>query len=247
LRSIVRNASFIWEVVDHPFSRFAEAMRSIKSAADLSGPEKKATKTIGFTSSLPGEGKSTISAAFALLTARTGARTILIDGDLRNPALSASLAPRAEHGILDVVLGKKPIEEVLWKDPETGLVLLPGSTGPRIAHSSEVLGSPAVRTLLEELRQKFEYVIVDLPPVAPIVDVQSTAGLVDYYVFITEWARTKIEVAQLALKKASVVHDNLLGVILNKVDFKRLGRYERRLSDYYSDEHYAQYGERRPG
>jgi succinoglycan biosynthesis transport protein ExoP len=79
------------------------------------------------------------------------------------------------------------------------------------------------------------------------VDVQSTAGLVDYYVFITEWARTKIEVAQLALKKASVVHDNLLGVILNKVDFKRLGRYERRLSDYYSDEHYAQYGERRPG
>lgn len=241
VRTIMRTTSVIWEVVDRPFSRFAEALRSIKSAADLSGP-KKSIKVLGFTSSLPNEGKSTIASSFALLAARTGARTILVDCDLRNPALSPLLAPKAEHGILDVISGKQSLEEVLWSEPTTNLAFLPGPIKSRLAHSSEILASHALRTFFAELREKYDYVIVDLPPIAPIVDVRSTGGLVDSYVFIVEWGRTKIEVAELALGNATVVHDNLLGVVLNKVDFKVMSRHEGHRSDYYSENSYARYG-----
>jgi succinoglycan biosynthesis transport protein ExoP len=217
-------------------------MRSIKSAADVSG---QSIKALGFTSSLPNEGKSTIAAAYALLAARTGARTILLDCDLRNPALSALLAQGAEHGILEVISGKKALTDVLWTDPTTGLAFLPGARKSRVPQSSEILGSPALRTLIGELRQKYDCVVVDFPPVAPIVDVRSTAGLVDSYAFLVEWAHTKIEVAELALSKAAVVRENLLGVVLNKVDFKVLSRHEGHRSDYYSDKYYAQYGDDR--
>lgn len=235
----MRPSKVIWEVVDRPLSRFAEAMRSIKSAADLSG---EPIKVLAFTSALSNEGKSTIGAAYALLAAQMRGRAILVDCDLRNPALSTALAPGAEYGILEVISGKKSLEDALWRDPKTNLSFLPGATKSRVAHSSEILASAALQTLFAELRQNYDCVVVDLPPLAPIVDVRSTAGLVDAYVFIVEWARTKIDVAEFALNKAPMVREKLLGVVLNKVDFKILRRHEGHRSDYYSDKLYAQYG-----
>src|SRR6185295_19731116 len=89
-RTIGWKSNVSWEVVDRPLSRFAEAMRSIKSAAGLSA---QTIKVLGFTSSLPSEGKSTVGTAYALLAAHTGARVALVDCDLRHPALSKALAP----------------------------------------------------------------------------------------------------------------------------------------------------------
>ncbi|HWB46472.1 MAG TPA: AAA family ATPase [Hyphomicrobiaceae bacterium] len=239
-RTIARERSVAREVVDRPLSRFAEAMRSIKSAADLS---RHSIKVLAFTSSVPNEGKSTIAAAFALLAAQTKARVVLVDCDFRNPSLTATLAPGAEDGIVEVISRKKALEEALWKDPATSLNFLPGSTTARVADSSEILASAPLRALFGELREKFDWVIVDLPPVAPIVDVQSTAGLADSYVLVVEWATTRIEVTELALSKASVIHDKLLGAVLNKVNFKILRRHEGHRGDYYSDKYYAQYGD----
>jgi succinoglycan biosynthesis transport protein ExoP len=82
-------------VVDEPFSRFTEAIRSIKVAADLSSLDKP-IRTIGITSTLPNEGKSTIAANFANLIGHSGRSVILVDGDLRNPSLSRALAPQAD-------------------------------------------------------------------------------------------------------------------------------------------------------
>jgi succinoglycan biosynthesis transport protein ExoP len=242
-RTIKRNDSIIWDVVNRPLSRFAEAMRTIRLEIQLTGPKKSIT-VLGFTSSLPKEGKSTIAAAFALLTAQSGTRAILVDCDLRNPALSGMLAPNAENGLLEVVSGRKQLEEVVWSDPTTGLVFLPTvMKKSRASESSAILSSPALRTFFEKLRQKYDYVIVDFSPTAPIIDVQSTTGLVDSYVFVVEWGRTHVDVAELALGKATVVHENLLGVVLNKVNFKTLGHYEGYRRDYYSDKHYGQYGQ----
>ena len=242
-RTTKRDASPIWEVVDQPLSRFAEAMRSIKSEAHLRRPEKS-TMVLGFTSSLPKEGKSTIAAAFALLTAQAGARTILVDCDLRNPSLTAMLAPSAENGLLEVISGKRQLEEVLWSVSTTGLVFLPViMSKSRAAESSTILASPSLRVFFEQLRPKYDCVIVDFSPAAPIIDVHMTAGLVDSYVFVIEWGHTKIDVAELALSKATVVRENLLGVVLNKVNFKVLNQYEGYRGDYYSDKNYAQYGQ----
>jgi succinoglycan biosynthesis transport protein ExoP len=240
-RKIVRDP-IIWDVVDQPLSRLAEAMRCIKSALNLRAPDKS-IRAVGFTSSLPKEGKSTLAAAFALLTAQSGTRSILIDCDLRNPALSAKLAPGAEAGLLEVISGKMPLEDVLWTDATTNFVFLPAVMKHRVAESSTILASPELRAFFEKLRQDYDYVIADFSPIAPIIDVQSTGNLVDSYVFVVEWGQTKIGVAELALDKGTIVQENLLGMVLNKVDFKGLSRYEGHRRDYYADENYAPYGQ----
>ena len=89
-------SSVFWAVINSPFSRFAEAIRSIKLAIDLNDGSINGKQVIGFTSSLPNEGKSTIAASLALLVAQTGARVILVDCDLRNPSLTRKLAPGAD-------------------------------------------------------------------------------------------------------------------------------------------------------
>jgi succinoglycan biosynthesis transport protein ExoP len=112
----------------------------------------------------------------------------------------------------------------------------------RRLHTNEILASVAMKKLFVRLSESYDYVIVDLSPVAPVVDVRSTTHLVDCYVFVVEWGRTKIGVAEHAFNSARGVYDNLLGVVLNKVDFKRLGRYDNSREEYYYNSHYARYG-----
>jgi succinoglycan biosynthesis transport protein ExoP len=240
-RTIVHSDSKLWTVVDAPFSRFTEAIRSIKLAADLDGTIK-ANRVIGFTSSLPNEGKSTIAVAVAQLMSQIGARTILIDCDLRNPSLSRTLAPEAQSGMLEVITGKASIEEVIWTEPSINMAFLPVVVRSRLAHSNEILSSEPVKKLFAQLRERYDYVVVDLPPLAPVVDVRATTHLVDSFVFVVEWGRTKIDIVEHALGHARGVHENLLGVVLNKVDMNVFGRYANHRESYYYNKHYARYG-----
>ena len=122
-----------------------EALRSIKLAIDQNSGAVSSGRVIGFTSSLPNEGKSTIAASVALLMAQAGARVILVDCDLRNPSLSRKLAPNADYGILDVIVGSVPLEDAVWRDRSTNLTFLPVSTKTRLMNSSEILAADATR------------------------------------------------------------------------------------------------------
>jgi succinoglycan biosynthesis transport protein ExoP len=228
-------------VVDSPLSRFAESIRAVKSGADLSRVAKS-NKVMGITSSLPNEGKSTIASALAQLSAFSGARVVLVDCDLRQPSLTKELAPAATAGLIEILTGSANLEDVIWTDPSTKLAFLPVVAKSRLSHTSDILASDALKRLFDELRGKYDYVIVDLSPLAPVVDVRSTANLVDCYVLVIEWGKTKIDVVEHALSSARGVYDNLLGVVLNKVDLKGLSRYESHGSDYYYNRYYAQYG-----
>lgn len=240
-KMIVPDGSAYWAVVDAPLSRYTEAVRSIKLANDLSGTVK-ANRVIGLTSSLPNEGKSTIACSLAQLMAQVGAKTILVDCDLRNPSISRGLTPRAKIGLIDVISDKVSLEEAVWQDPSTNLVFLPAVVKFRPAHSTEILNSVAMKKLFEKLRQSYDYVVVDLPPLAPIVDVRAATHLVDSFLFVIEWGRTKIDVVEHSLSHAPGVYDNLLGVVLNKVDMNMLGRYVSHRKDFYSNKYYARYG-----
>src|SRR3984885_332558 len=137
-RILTHDDNVLWGPVDAPFSRFAESLRVLKVAIDLS-ELVRSNKVIGFTSSLPNEGKSTLAAAAALLIAQTGARTILVDCDLRNPSLTHTLAPSAQAGLVEVISDKAPIEDVLWQsDPKTNLSFLPAVMKSRVAHTNEI-------------------------------------------------------------------------------------------------------------
>lgn len=227
--------------IDAPFSRFTEEIRAIKLAMDLNGIDK-ARKAIGFTSSVPREGKSTLSAALAQLISLTGASVILVDCDLRNPSLSQELAPDAATGVLDVLSGEVPLEQAILNDLETGMAFLPAVVRTRLAHSNEVLASDATKRLFERLRERYDYVIADFSPLVPIVDVRATSGLVDSYVYVVEWGETKSDLVERALKSAPTIYESLLGVVLNKADIGSLGRYEGYSGLYNYKNHYGQYG-----
>jgi succinoglycan biosynthesis transport protein ExoP len=239
-RTIMRSNDVIWTVVDEPLSRFTEAIRSIKLAADLN-QVIKANRVIGSTSSLPDEGKSTIAVSLALLMAQVSARTILVDCDLRNPSLSRALAPDATSGLLEVIAGKASLKDAVWIEPSTNMAFLPAVVRSRLAHSSEILGSVPIKKLFEQLREGFDYVVIDLPPLEPIVDVRAMTHLVDSFIFTIEWGRTKIDIVKHAFDHAQGVRDNLLGMVLNKVDMNVFGRYASHRESYYN-EHYARYG-----
>jgi succinoglycan biosynthesis transport protein ExoP len=240
-RLILPDNSLLRMALDAPFSRFAESIRALKVAVDLSRIYK-ANKVIGLTSSLPNEGKSTIATALAQIIAHSGGRALLVDCDLRNPSLTRKICGGAQTGLLEVISGKVELDEAIWTDPATRLSFLPAVVHGRLAHSGEILSSEAMKTLFESLRNLYEYVIVDLSPLAPIVDVHAMTHLVDSFLFVVEWGKTKIDVAEHSLTVASGVYNNLLGVVLNKTNMTRLGRYEPYRANYYHNRHYARYG-----
>ena len=225
-----------------PLSRFAESIRSIKLAIDLN-PMNTSNRIIGVTSALPNEGKSTITAALAQIIAHAGKRVIMVDCDLRNPSLSTNLAPNASAGIVDVLSGARSLEETIWRDPKTNLTLLPSAKKTPVFHTSEILSSEQTGKLFDKLRASYDYVIVDLPPLAPIVDVRATTPLIDCFILVVEWGRTRTDVVQHALHTAPNVYEALIGTVLNKTDMRAMKRYDNYLNDYYNNEHYTRYGQ----
>ena len=152
------------------------------------------------------------------------------------------LTPDAKAGLLEILAEKTSLKAAIWKDPSTNLSFLPVVSKLRLAHSSEILGSTPLKKLFEQLREAYDHVIVDLSPLAPIVDVRATAHLLDSFVFVIEWGRTKIDIVEHALAHAPGIYDNLLGVVLNKVDMHVFGRYANHRENYYYNKHYARYG-----
>lgn len=228
-------------VVNNPLSRFSEAVRSLKVAVDLNSIVRE-NRVLAVTSTLPNEGKSTLSTNLAQLIAHGGARVILVDADLRNPSLSRALVPDAKIGLVDVVAQKAQLEDTLLVDPETKLAILPAGTTSKLLHTNEILASKAMHGLITQLRTKYDYVIIDMPPMAPVVDVRVTSPFVDSYVFVVEWGATKTDVVKHNLRGAPEIQDKLLGVVLNKADTKALARYESYHGRYYYQKYYARYG-----
>lgn len=232
-RYIRRSDNLLKYVVDAPFSQFTELLRSLKVTVDLNCVAK-AKSVIGVTSTLPNEGKSTIAANFAAMIAHAGSRVILVDADLRNPALSQALSLGASAGLLEVAAGRTALDDAIWTDPASGLIFLP--TGPQAAkvlHPNEILASNAVKSLIDKVRDAFDYVIVDCSPLAPVADARTTTSFIDSYVYVIEWGRTNIDVVEHSLSSAREVYDRLLGVVLNKANMSVHQRYEPFRTSYY--------------
>jgi len=229
-----------WTVCHSPLSSFAEAIRSIKLAIDLH-MATRSCKVIGFTSTLPNEGKSTLAASVAQLAAQAGRRVLLVDCDLRNPTLSRMLAPGAAAGVVDVISGRSSVTDTILTEPRTSLAIMPaGKKIPRFL-TSEILSGEPMSKLFESLRQYYEYIIVDLPPLVPIVDVRGSTHLIDSFILTVEWGRTRIDLVEHALSSAVKVYDGLIGAVLNKTDMNFIKRYDSS-GAYNYDKHYARYG-----
>jgi succinoglycan biosynthesis transport protein ExoP len=224
-------------VIDTPYSRYAEEIHAVKLAVGVNG-STKSCKVIGITSALPGEGKSTTAINLARLVARNGGNTALVDCDLRNPRLGRVFAVGEHAGLSEVIVNHATLDETMHKDDLTELMVLSAGDEPRFAHPNEILASEAIGGLFERLRQLFEWVIVDLPPMGPVTDVRATTSFIDSYLLVIEWGRTDYACVEHALEKEPDVYDRLIGAVLNKVDVDRLpnygGEYISQMNHYYN-------------
>jgi len=216
-------------IIDTPACAYAEAIRSIKLNIDMNTQEN--ANIIGVTSCLPSEGKSTLAVAMATLIAKGGSRVILVDCDVRHSSISRLLAPNASTGFLDVVAGTADLADTVWTDAATQLEVLP--VGGHVAHATEFLASRAAKSLFDTLQVKYDYVIVDLAPLVASMDVRATSRFIDSYLLVIEWGSTKIDAVQYMLRNEPNVHENIVGVVLNKVDMAVMGRYDSYGANYY--------------
>ena len=239
-RLISPTSSIVRYVVDHPMSSFAETMRSAKIASDIWTGARKG-KVIGIVSVMPREGKSTVAINFAEHLAHQGAKTLLIDGDLRNPGATRALAADAEKGIFEVISENEPLLDTIRFDPKTGLAFLPADMKRRLPFSAELLTSAGMDRMLAAASSNFDYIVIDLPPMGPVVDARAVAGKIDCFLMIVEWGETPRRVVKTAIQSNPTIMRRCAGVILNKVDTSKMDLYMDKDQVYYQNTKYDDY------
>ena len=207
-------------MVDEPLSYVGEAVRGIRIGLELASAN---AKIILITSALPAEGKSTAAMLLAASSARSGKRTILLDCDLHQQATSEALRNTHRLGLSDLLRGTAELKDVLTKDPVTTAYVIPaGSTVPNAA---DLLMSQRMRDLLATLREEFEYIVMDTPPLLPVVDALVLTTIADRIVVIVEWSQTPRTSITEAFKILRPEAHRVAGVVLNKVDVNQMPGY----------------------
>lgn len=218
--------------IDEPGTFFAEAIRSVRLALQRT-MRIQPVKIVLVTSALDNEGKTTLAANLALSLATLGIKTLLIDGDLRNPQLTRAICPHADAGLLEVATGQTPPEQAILLDRSSGLSILPSPPVKNTDVITELMFSERIVDLLDHLRQRYELIIIDSPPLVPLVDGRALAELADSIVLALAWDRTPQEVVSHTISLLAPVHNRILGTVLTCVDLSRLRFY-----DYYRSSAY---------
>jgi succinoglycan biosynthesis transport protein ExoP len=220
-------------------SRFADALRSARLCTEKTTPKRKG-RIIGIVSTVYNEGKSTLSANFAQLLADSGERVLLIDADFRCGSLSSELASPNMPGAIEVAQGKLPLEAALIHDTETGLEFLCSGDRRAVAKAAAFANSKTFTQFVDRLSDEYNWVILDLPPLIPVIDAQAVADVIDAFVLVIEWAATPRHIVTRTLEASQFVHRKVAGCVFNKVNIKRMATYEPQLNLRYCASYYTE-------
>jgi capsular exopolysaccharide synthesis family protein len=208
----------------------SEAFRVLRTNLQFMSLDKP-LKCVAITSATPGEGKTTIASNLAVAFAQTGARVCLVDADLRIPMVAKFLGLPNWSGLTTALVTQGRLEEQLQETAVPGLTAL--TSGPTPPNPAELLGSNRMARLLDDLRDRFDMVVVDTPPVLAVTDAAVIAPKVDGTLLVVragEVARQQVVSARQALE---AVKANVLGVVLGAVESGRHGGYQYYY--YYND------------
>lgn len=218
--------------IDEPGTFFAEAIRAVRLALQRT-MRSQPVKVVQVTSALDSEGKTTLAINLAQSLATLGIRTLLIDGDLRNPQVTQALCPRADAGLLEVAIGHAAPERAILVDESTGLSILPSTKIKQVEYITELMFSERIVDVLDHFRHRYELIVIDSPPLVPLVDGRALAELADRIILALAWDQTPGEVLSHAMDLLSPVSDRVMGTVLTRVDLSRLQFY-----DYYRSSAY---------
>lgn len=205
-----------------PRSPRAEAFRSLRTNLQFVDVGRRARRFL-LSSAMPSEGKTTTVANLAITIAEGGARVLLIDADLRRPRLAEVMGVEGAVGLTDVLIGRAELEDVVQPWGSAGLEVLPSGTVP--PNPSELLGSKAMRALLETADGLYDYVIVDTPPLLPVTDAAVLSTMTDGVLLVAAAGRTRRPQLAGAVTTLAGIESRVLGVILTMVPQRRSGGY----------------------
>lgn len=221
-------------VQNNPKSPISETYRVIRTNIQFAGAGKQ-LKYIAFTSSVPGEGKSTTISNLALTMAQDGKKVLLIDNDLRKP-LQHKVFGLLNKGLTNIIAMGLTFDEVVNKDVFPNLDVL--TSGPIPPNPSELLGSEKMSDILKEVGEKYDYILMDLPPILAVTDAAIVGHMADGIVLVVRSGITAPEEAKEAKKRLEAGHANILGVVLNGVPTEKKGYgygYGYYYYDYYDE------------
>lgn len=227
-------------VIEKPFSVFAESFRSLKASLMFSRNDRQ-VQIIAISSSLPGEGKTLTSMALGRSIAASGASVIILDGDLRRRMLTKSLDITAETGLIEVLEGKAKLEDVWLVDDVSGAIFLP--VGETLTPTTDIINGPALTTLFDDLRNRFQFILIDTAPVMAVADTRIIASKADAVVFLVQWSKTPRQAALASLDLLLNAGAFIAGVCLTQVDLNKQSKhgygdklyYYNSYSKYYSE------------
>lgn len=204
-----------------PHSLAGEQYRSLRTRIKQAG-NGRALRVIAITSPAKGDGKSLTAANLALTMAQEfNQRVLLMDGDMRRPTVHTLFGIAPSPGLSDVLMGAADVDQALVTLPEYHLTLLP--SGPPPGHPAELLGSTAMRRVLDTLRTKFDRILVDMTPVQPLADLHVLAPMVDGLLMIVRAGVTPKPAIEHALSGLDLT--KVLGLVLNETGADATSRY----------------------
>lgn len=213
-----RSAGVINQFRDDPRTPFAEGVRSVRTAVRLAEVAGR-KQCFVITSAVPGEGKSSLAACLGL-TMAASEQTLLIEGDLRAPTLRKILGlPKQQRGLMEVLLGTATLDEAIYVDPASGLHVL--AVIQRPPNPAETVSSMAFAALLQQLRERYERIIIDSPPVQAASDALVLSRLADAVLFVARADVTSMATVRRAVHQLNNIQAPLVGCVLNRVDVRR--------------------------
>jgi len=202
-----------------PLSRYAEAVRTVRMGVQMADVDDPA-KVVLVTSSVPQESKSTIALSLATSSLKAGLRTAIVDGDLRHPSVSRFFNLHTGPGLVDLLAGTAGADQAIFN--RGGLTVIPA--GSKSQNPPDLLGSARMKSLVDKLRDTYDYVIIDSPPVAPVIDAKVAMQLADKVIFVVRWQSTTREMVMQSIEALGAGR-KLAGVVLGMVDEAKAPRY----------------------
>ncbi|WP_375423626.1 polysaccharide biosynthesis tyrosine autokinase [uncultured Friedmanniella sp.] len=217
---------------EDPRSAAAEAVRRLRTNLQFIGVAQQ-SRSIVVTSSVPGEGKSTTAINLAVSLADAGARVLLVDADLRRPSVAEYLGLEGRVGLTTVLIGKASVEDVVQPWSDSSLDILPAGQIP--PNPSELLGSPAMRALLDQLTSSYDMVLIDSPPVLPVTDAAVLGRQVGGALLVAGMDRIHRPQLRETLESLDTAGCQVLGLVMNKIAKREVGAYVYERGYYSSD------------
>ncbi len=189
-----------------------EAFKALRTNLMFSTPAGGCKKIV-IASSLPDEGKSTVSANLAVVLSQMKERVLLIDSDMRSPSLHRFFSAKGIPGLSEVLAGMKEAEEAMVSIGSTTLKLIPAGTVP--PNPAELMGSEMMEKLINDLSDQFDYILIDTPPVNMVSDAINLANKVDGYIVLAQEGVTEHKHIRRTLDTLEFANGKVLGLVLN--------------------------------